>query len=110
MYRTLLFVLCFICCSALQAQTPFAKEFWLNEASTPVAVNDLAFCNSGYMWVGTENGLYKFNGSDFVLVPDSSQQPVTALGRVGENLFVGYKSGEIALIGNGPIVPYRIKK
>jgi ligand-binding sensor domain-containing protein len=82
------------------AQRPFAREYWLNEAETPVHANALLQDAEGYMWVGTDAGLYRFNGSNFVRLQDSLNAPITALGCYGNTVLVGYKNGAIAQVRN----------
>ena len=103
MYRTLLFVFCLIPYHALKAQTPFAKELWLNDANIPVGVNDLVHDSRGYLWLGTEKGLHTYNGRTFVQFPDSIQQPVTALANVEGNVYIGYRDGSIGVVTNGAV-------
>lgn len=79
-----------------KGQRPFVREYWLNEGATPIHTNAIAQDWGGYIWVGTDDGLYRFNGSSFVHFQDSVNAPVTALGCSGSTVWVGYKNGAIA--------------
>jgi ligand-binding sensor domain-containing protein len=109
MYRTLLFVFCLLSYHILKAQTPFAKELWLNDANIPVAVNDLVYDSLGYLWLGTEKGLYKYNGREFRQLTDSIQQPVSALANLEGSLYIGYRNGKIGVVKNGAVSQVTIR-
>lgn len=94
--------------SASSAQRPFAKQVWLNESRMPVKVNDLCYDARGYMWLATDQGLYRFNGRHFTLIRDSIGQPVTALSTQSNGLYVGYKSGKIGIVNGNEVVPYYV--
>lgn len=104
----LLFVLLF-CTVIVRAQTPFKKEFWLNESNIPVRVNDLLYCSTGYLWLATDNGLYRFNGHSFTYFVDSLKLPVTAVSEGNGIVYVGYKNGRIGIVDHNAIVPLNIK-
>jgi ligand-binding sensor domain-containing protein len=81
------------------AQRPFGREYWLNDAATPVHINTLAQDASGYIWLGTDAGLYRYNGNNFILFEDSLHVPVTALGVADNGIWAGFKNGAIARAG-----------
>jgi len=94
----LLFVLLYA--ATCRAQKPFIRDFSLIETSTGVVVNALAQDRSGYIWIGTDIGLVRFNGKAFVQLQDSVHRPVTAVSACGENVWVGYNNGEIGAVNN----------
>ena len=74
---------------------------WTVDDGAPANVRALAQTPDGYLWLGTDTGLYRFDGVTFELVSDaqgtSSREPaVTALmtSRSGE-LWVGHIDGRI---------------
>ncbi len=97
----LLLIICICFISSSRGQIPFTKELWLNDANTPVKVNDLLYEPHGYIWLATDAGLYRFNGRSFTLLPDSTGQPVTALAATGNGVYAGYKSGQIGRVDRG---------
>jgi ligand-binding sensor domain-containing protein len=98
-----LFLSCFFSTSVLSAQTPFYKEFWINETNVPVRVNDLLFEEGGYIWVATDNGVYSFNGRGFNHIDDSIKKPVTAVTIFNGLIYAGFNDGTIGVINNGQI-------
>lgn len=96
-----------LCCvfllvaTRVAAQQPFAREYWLSEAATPVHINALTQDAAGYIWLGTDAGLYRYNGSSFVQFPDAVHAPVTALGAAGSSVWVGFKNGVIGKTSQG---------
>lgn len=86
--------------SANGQQRPFSYDLWLNEANTPVKINDIIQGNSGYLWLATDIGLYNFNGRDFSFFPDSIHKPITALTYFMGRLYLGYANGQIAFLGD----------
>ena len=47
----------------------YVREYWNTEAKFPGgAVNAIAQTRDGYLWIGTDNGLFRFDGFNFVQV------------------------------------------
>jgi len=109
MLRSILFTFFTLAATAISAQTPFSKEFWLNESNMPVKVNALMYEDEGYMWLGTEHGLYKFNGRTFTSIADSIRQPVTAIGVTGHMIYVGFKNGVVGVYNDGRVAELKIR-
>jgi ligand-binding sensor domain-containing protein len=65
--------------SLLQAQKPFIQDVWLNENRTPMKANALLIDTDGYMIVGTDQGLYKYNGKGLKMLKSQVVAPVTSL-------------------------------
>src|SRR5687768_5988457 len=87
------------------AQRPFAREYWLNESTTPVRINALIQDAAGYIWLGTDAGLYRYNGNSFTLIEDTTQAPVTALCTSGNIVWAGYKNGRITKVIDELVYP-----
>ena len=100
----LIFVLCSF---AASAQRPFSRDFWLNETQAAVNVNAMAEAPSGYIWVGTNEGLYRFNGRDFTFIGDSIGRPVTAVACHGNDIYIGYEDGTLARVIKDKIHPLK---
>ncbi len=83
------------------AQRPFSRDFWLNDANTPVKVNALARDRHGYLWIGAENGLCRFNGHSFTPTPDTALGAVTALAAAGDTVYCGNAGGRIRYFADG---------
>ncbi len=67
----------------------------------------------GYLWIGTGNGLSKFDGFDFynVAFPDSAsgRYPVSSLKDKNGNLWFGCNDGSVFSTGEGLLKPVGIK-
>lgn len=106
MSRWLIFLLLSTRCLSASAQQPFVRMYWLHENNTPVSVNDMVLCADQYIWLATDEGLYRFNGKNFTRIPDSSGQPVTAIATVKDGIYAGYKNGTVGILNNGRLVPF----
>lgn len=95
-------------CHAL-AQRPFTRNFWLNEAQLPTKVNAIQQDGYGYIWLGTDNGLYRFNGREIKPVTDSAHKAITALTFDGKHIYAGYADGRIAIIAGMKVIPLRFR-
>ncbi len=103
-----LFFFLLFCSPLAEAQQPFVHEYWLNEYNTPVKVNAIIQDITGYIFVGTDAGVYRFNGRSFVLLSDSICKPVTALVENNGKVYVGYSNGIIAEVDNDSVHRLRI--
>jgi ligand-binding sensor domain-containing protein len=102
--RKILFSILLFISTTVSAQRPFSRDFWLNEAQTPVNVNAISETSNGYIWVGTDDGLYRFNGREFTFITDSIKIPVTAVLGIGNEVYVGYNNGTLAKVYRDKIV------
>lgn len=104
-----IFMYLLLMCSAATAQQPFVKDYWLNESGTAVKVNTMQQDDYGYLWIGADDGLYKFNGRDIIRLQDTTRKAVTALAVYHNHVYIGYKDGELAQVYNGAIVPLPVR-
>jgi ligand-binding sensor domain-containing protein len=84
--------------SLLQAQKPFIQDVWLNENRTPMKANALLMDKDGYMIVGTDQGLYKYNGKVLKMLKSSVAAPVTSLSLQQGKVWVGFKNGKFGYL------------
>lgn len=105
-----LFILSFLLLygQAARAWKPFVRDIYLNDAGTSVRVHDLAIDRHQYMWLATDEGLYRYNGRSFTLLPDSTVSFVTALAVAGNGIWLGYSDGTLAWCDGQQIFPSRI--
>ena len=90
------------------AQKPFVRDFAVSESAVNSKVNAIAQDSIGYLWLGTDNGLFCFNGRNFVKYPDSVNKPVTAIAISHRQIWVGYNNGKIGNVVNTSIRPVAI--
>ncbi|MGN6567663.1 MAG: two-component regulator propeller domain-containing protein, partial [Flavipsychrobacter sp.] len=98
----LVFVLATLCANA-QLQQPFVRNLWLNESNTATRVNAMVQDDAGYIWLGTDAGLYRFNGRNITVIPDSSRQSVTAVWAKKNEVWIGYSNGKLGKIINDTV-------
>jgi ligand-binding sensor domain-containing protein len=91
------------------AQESFTRDFWLNETNTPVKVNAMIQDANGFLWVGTDIGIYRFTGRSFIAITDSIRKPVTALALVNGDIYAGFSSGIIARVIGNSVTAIHIK-
>ncbi|RYE26269.1 MAG: hypothetical protein EOP51_01190 [Sphingobacteriales bacterium] len=102
-------ILLLLCCAQYaMAQSGISTDFWLNDAGTPVKVNDMAEDGQGYIWLATDEGVYRFNGRSFVPIADSIDAPATAICHAYCHTWVGYGNGEVGTVSGQHIDRVRI--
>lgn len=99
-----------IACTTMQysmAQELGYRSFLLQEDNRPFKVNTLFKSNEGYIYAGTTNGLYSFDGISFKRVSFSkaaTRDTVTAIFQDNtQQLWVGFKNGHLAKRINGKL-------
>lgn len=111
--RRLLILLLLLSPIAGEAQRPFNDDYFLFESSDAVKINEMIQDSIGYMWLGTDLGLYRFNGQgDLTPIYDTIHKPVTALYNANGLIYAGYQNGTIGRVINDSIsiLPVRQKK
>jgi len=87
------------------AQPGLSRTFRLEEENKQVQVNVIFKNNTGYIFAGTNNGLYKFDGAKFYPINFKNKaytDTVTAIFQDNEQVYwIGFKSGRLANIING---------
>ncbi len=79
--RILTVILLFLFVSKASGQYPYVKKLNYPEQLPTQVVYDMLTDTHGYIWFGTDKGLYRFNGRTFVSIPfdNSSSQAVSYL-------------------------------
>ncbi len=67
--RILFFILLFLCCSLGYGQYPYVKKLNYPEQLPTQVIYDMITDSKGYIWLGTDKGLYRYNGRAFVSIP-----------------------------------------
>lgn len=74
---------------------------WTASDRAPTAVGALAQTVDGYLWLGTHDSLYRFDGFEFEKFEPADGEPlgvVSALASTAEGLWVGFRIGGARLI------------
>lgn len=86
----------------------YVREYWDTESRFPGgAVNAIAQTNDGYLWIGTDKGLFRFDGFQFVriLLPlsdaDSNAPILGLLTDASGNLWVRVQGSDVLRQENG---------
>jgi ligand-binding sensor domain-containing protein len=74
---------------------PFIRDLWLNEQNASVNVQSILQSKTGYIWLATDEGLVRYNGSNFTKMPGAENIAVTALAEIGDNIFIGDNNGRL---------------
>ena len=98
--RILVFCIIFFCLQKSPAQFSGYKSFKLLEDNRPFKINTLLKSSEGYIYAGTTNGLYLFDGKQFKkinFVNASVKDTVTAIFQDNnKQIWAGFKSGRLA--------------
>jgi Two component regulator propeller len=95
--------------------SPFIVDSWNNQQGLPQSsVISIIQTRDGYLWLGTLNGLVRFDGSHFAVF-DENNTPGMRSARVVRlfedshtNFWVGTDTAGVALIGNGTLTNFSI--
>jgi len=91
--------------------TQFTHTSWSAKDGIPGPVEAIAQTRDGYLWLGTEAGLYRFDGLRFTPYEPSRAHPHgpavrSLLAARDGSLWMGFGSGGIGLLRNGQVTHY----
>src|SRR5258706_3828077 len=97
----------------LAQATRFTIDHWDTEKGLPNnEVLAITQTKDGYLWLGTLNGLVRFDGTDFTVF-DESNTPGLNSGRIVKlfedsqgNLWIGTENAGVALMKNGQLTSF----
>ncbi|WP_143023382.1 sensor histidine kinase [Sphingomonas sp. NFR15] len=87
---------------------------WSFADGAPAGIRAIAQTLDGFLWLGTSNGLYRFDGVTFERIetddrrPSRSRQVNALLATQDGQLLVGYQKGGIAVYRGGRLVDLRL--
>jgi PAS domain S-box-containing protein len=112
-------VICFQCPSSL-GQTPASgnvqvgHDFWSFNQGAPADITCLAQTNDGFLWVGGQSGLFRFDGTRFELFSSPfgdrllSNKIFTLFAPPSGGLWIGYSFGGFSFLDKGRVTNYVI--
>lgn len=104
----------FVLIQGIYSQDLGFKSFTLSVNNNPVKINSIYKTKQGYIFAGTTDGLYAFDGVNFKKIPFQKpgvKDTVTALFEDNSRqLWVGFKSGRIAKKINSRLVYFEIEE
>src|SRR6218665_1650375 len=105
-------VTCLVWCLAISAlaQVPFFQHYRLLKRSESAQVNVIFQDRSGYVWCGTNQGLFRLDGINTIhydkhdSLPDSHVTAIAqdSLGRI----WTGHRNGKLAYIDKGKVTRF----
>lgn len=107
----LLIVLLWLAASAASA-SEFRRKFWTTEQGAPADIWALAQGRDGWLWLGTGNGLYRFDGVRFERFdPPAGERfrsnNITALTMLPDgSLWIGFYYGGASILRDGNVRSY----
>lgn len=105
-------VTCLIWCAGMDvlAQVPFFQQYRLLKRSESVQVNVLFQDSYGYVWCGTNHGLFRLDGLTSIQFTKQDSLPdnhVTAIGQDSlGRIWTGHRNGALAYIDNGKVTVF----
>ncbi len=102
------FVFCFFWCSVL-GQQPVFKSFDIRSENNRPRILKLLTDHNGRIWVGTDNGIFTFDGINFTKIysVDTSKSTISALFEDKSfSVWAGFSNGKIICIKNQSKIPF----
>src|SRR5258705_11278728 len=94
----------FLVYSAL-GQSPLFQSYNLLKKNEPLGINKIIQDKTGFIWFGTDKGLFKFDGVNYkIIVNNSLDKNVTALAQdpIGR-VWMGFTNGKIAIVDKNSV-------
>ena len=109
--KVLCFLFCWLFACQVFSQQPVFKSFDIRSENNRPRILKLLTDHNGRIWVGTDNGIFTFDGINFTKIYsiDSSNINVSAL--FEDKLFfiwAGFSDGKIICIKNQSIIPFSL--
>ncbi len=85
---------------------------WTGKSGAPTGVGSLAQTSDGYLWIGTDHGLYRFDGVRFERFEEQTPSRATVpnlYATTDGGLWIGYESGGVGFLKGGHVTYYGSK-
>jgi len=103
----IVFLLCLFTLNSF-SQEIFTRQLAINRENPDTKYNTIYFDANGLMWIGTSEGLYQYDGNDFILFSltgKNSVNDVTAIMQdTNKIIWTGYRNGKIAKLISDSLV------
>lgn len=109
MYRPTVMLLLLIVCvnTNTHAQHPYFESYHLLKKNDPVQVNVVHQSRGGFIWLGTDRGLFRFDGIDFTWFATADSLPDENVTAIEEDstgrLWLGHRNGMLSILDHGKI-------
>src|SRR5690606_3395375 len=95
-------------------QTPFFQQYYPLEKTQPVEVNALLQDRQGFIWLGTNKGLFRFDGINYNHFAEADRLPdinVTALAEDSlGRIWMGHRSGQLSYLDHGTVTEFEARE
>lgn len=92
------------------AQSPYSKKIDIEEENLTLKANVLLKDHNGFLWIGTSEGLFKYNAvvPEKITFPSGEKLYITALHEDGAGtIWAGCKTGQLIIIKNHAITYFK---
>lgn len=110
----LLIILTFLIAPCATAQTPFFQYYHPLKRNQPVVVNKLFQDSKGFVWFGSDRGLFRFDGTEYRHYTEADSLPdinVTALAEDSlGRLWMGHANGQLSYLDHGRVTRFQTRE
>lgn len=114
MRNSFVFILIYLISHLTKAQTPFFQNYNLANKNEKIEVKTIFQDSHGFIWAGADNGLYRYDGFDFLhftthdSLPDNQVTAIAqdSLGRV----WMGHSNGRLSYFEHGKIKAFTTRE
>lgn len=93
--------------SSLTGQTPFFQSYHPLKKNQPVEVNTLFQDSKGFIWFGTNKGLFRFDGIQYKIFTSADSLPDSKVTALAEDslgrIWIGHQSGQLSYLDHGAV-------
>lgn len=96
MKKLFILIIVFLVSKITTANSPIFKEFEISNYYQDLSINVIEFDPNGYMYLGTNEGLFSYDGFKFnVIVNTEKIKNISAVFFYKEKIYIGNKKGEL---------------
>lgn len=93
------------------SQSPYFRHHYLLRKNQPVLINKIFQSSDGYLWYGTDHGLFRFDGVNTLRLTTDDGLPDNAVTAVAEDsigrLWLGHANGMISYLQEGVVRQFK---
>src|SRR6478736_6650779 len=108
--RLILFLFFGFAISTGYGQAPYFQNYFLLRKNEPVQINTLFQDRTGFIWIGTNKGLFRYDGINtqrFTKADSLPDDNVTAIAQDSTGrIWTGHKNGELGIVENSEIIKF----
>jgi ligand-binding sensor domain-containing protein len=91
-------------------QSPHFQSYFLLKKNELVKINTILQDRAGFIWIGSNKGLFKFDGSKYIQYTQDDSLPDNNVSALAEDsldrIWVGHSNGKLAYVEQGGIHPF----